>query len=219
MQNTIYASFSDPSDAEKAAGALLDHGIKAEDLSVVSNQGTYVAETHTYRQLNADPADVMITADGAVPLVTSTNYVEDDGDYTEDAAKHGLSTTTAADAGAGAVKGVGWGLGVGAVAALAALFLPGIGFVLGGGALAIALGGLAATTGAGAAAGAITGYLKDQGVEHYIAETYTASVSGGGALLAINVPSGNCGADEALEVLTKYGATNMNTYDARVKVA
>jgi len=35
MGNTIYASFIDASLAEKAAGALLDHGVRAEDISVV----------------------------------------------------------------------------------------------------------------------------------------------------------------------------------------
>lgn len=303
MGNTIYASFANPGDAEKAAGALLDHGVKSEDLSVVSNQGTYTPDatttavgseynTTTYNRTDPDN-DVKNAADAgagwvgaagnkiaemgdktaaaaagvfgqdetqakydvaadtrnvearidheeakgqfndaidndraystATPNniadtttpVTHGTYVETDADNTEDAAKHGISTTTPEDAGAGAVKGAGWGLGIGAVAALAALFIPGVGFIVGGGALAAALGGVAAATGAGAAAGAVTGYLKDQGVEHHVAESYASSIEGGGALLAINVPSGNCSREEAMEVLTKYGANNVNAYDAR----
>lgn len=35
MGNTIYASFADASLAEKAAGALLDYGVRSEDLSVI----------------------------------------------------------------------------------------------------------------------------------------------------------------------------------------
>src|SRR5205085_1717329 len=35
MSNTLYATFSSPEAAEKAAGALLDHGVQPEDLSVV----------------------------------------------------------------------------------------------------------------------------------------------------------------------------------------
>ena len=35
MGNTIYAAFADPSQAEKATGALLDHGVRPEDISVV----------------------------------------------------------------------------------------------------------------------------------------------------------------------------------------
>ncbi|MEZ0324352.1 MAG: hypothetical protein ACAH95_00455 [Fimbriimonas sp.] len=146
---------------------------------------------------------------------TTSTSSTDNSDSTENAAKHGISTTTAADAGAGAIKGAGWGLGIGAVAALASLMIPGVGIVLGGGALAAALGGVAAATGAGAAAGAVTGYLKDQGVEAHVAETYEQTVQGGGAILAVNAPSGNCSREEIMETLTKYGAANLNAYEAR----
>ncbi len=145
----------------------------------------------------------------------SRNSTSDSADATESAAKHGISTTTGADAGAGAVKGAGWGLGIGAVAALAALFIPGVGLVVGGGALAAALGGVAAATGAGAAAGAVTGYLKDQGVEAHVAEDYDRTIQGGGAILAVNAPSGDCSREEIMETLTKYGAMNLNAYEAR----
>lgn len=200
MGNTVYASFANPADAEKASGALLDHGVLPEHLSVVAS--------HT-----AEVADV--DNDGRV----NTTVVTEDADKNENAAKHGISTTTAEDAGAGAVKGAGWGLGVGALAALAALFLPGIGLVVGGGALALALGGAAAATGAGAAAGALTGYLKDQGVEHNSAEAYGSTVAAGGAVLAVTLPSGNCLREEGMAILNKYGATNINEYAMPVQSA
>ena len=38
MKNTIYASFSDPKLAHKAAGALLDRGLREEDLSLIAGQ-------------------------------------------------------------------------------------------------------------------------------------------------------------------------------------
>jgi hypothetical protein len=281
MGNTIYASFADPSDAEKASGALLDHGVLSEDLSIVTSRAKYdVEETAVSPEYNttrfertddptvvrtdnpnydrydndndlknmadagagwtgaagnkvaemgdravagaakifgqdasaaeydaaadarnaeahadnvgakgemADAVDAdstyasrpAYTTDPNSPDYRSRTYVADDSTNTEDAAKHGISVTTPEDAGAGAVKGAGWGLGIGAVAALASLFIPGVGLVVGGGALAAALGGLAAATGAGAAAGAVTGYLKDQGVEHHVAETYDTTVAGG----------------------------------------
>jgi hypothetical protein len=31
----------------------------------------------------------------------------------------------------------------------------------------------------------------------------------------VTVPSGSCGREEAIEVLDKYGASNINAYDAR----
>lgn len=39
MAETLYASFTDPSRAEKATGALLDYGLKNEDISLISSSG------------------------------------------------------------------------------------------------------------------------------------------------------------------------------------
>lgn len=128
------------------------------------------------------------------------------------AAKQGISTTTPEDAGEGAVKGTGIGLGVGILASLAALMVPGVGLVLGGGALAAALGATALTAGAGAIAGGATGYLKDQGVPHEAAERYHGTVAGGGAVLSINVPSGDVDQATAESVLSKYGAADVSAY-------
>ena len=36
MKNTIYASFMDPKLAQKAANALSGHGLRSEDLSIIS---------------------------------------------------------------------------------------------------------------------------------------------------------------------------------------
>lgn len=130
----------------------------------------------------------------------------------DDVAKAGITTTTPADAGAGAIKGTGIGLGVGALAALAALFVPGVGLVVGGGALAAALGGIAASAGAGAAAGAVTGYLKDQGMDEHIAGRYGEAISGGGALIALTVPSGEVNEYDARQILSKYGAQNVEAH-------
>jgi hypothetical protein len=160
---------------------------------------------------NNASTDSTYVRDG-VRSTTTVRRSDDDTDDTDLAAKHGISTTTAADAGAGAVKGAGIGLGVGALAALAALMVPGFGLVVGGGALAAALGGVAATAGAGAAAGAVTGYLKDQGMEDHVVTDYSDAVTSGGALLAVHLPSGDVDEATARTVLDKYGATNVNTY-------
>ncbi|HEY0866303.1 MAG TPA: hypothetical protein VGE01_02935 [Fimbriimonas sp.] len=338
MANTIYAAFNDASLAEKAAGALLDHGVRSEDISVVRGQTegmatidtTHPSGTTVYGRTDGDN-DLKNAGDAAVGGVqsgvervqewgdraaggvadalgqegtaaryraaadrqdlkaderaaaagremsdavdmdsTSTAHTidnpggfsggralgeiaeedarvsnenvgygttadrldrvndpdyqahvrdRDDADHTEDQAKHGISTTTGADAGAGAIKGTAVGIGVGALAALASLFVPGVGLVLGGGALAAALGGVAASAGAGAAAGAVTGYLKDQGVDEHIASDYDAAVRNGGALLAVNAPSGDCDEMRIREILDKYGATNVNAYTGRGYVA
>lgn len=274
MANTLYASFVDAALAEKAAGALLDHGVRAEDLSLIQNEryssgntmvehregemtgattdspgvmgtGTYTANSETYTESGYSGADAdtldrpTMSNTGPYGTTAETGYVDaydtdatdrgegmyreskdddDDDDENRDpasfekSAKHGISTTTGADAGSGAVKGGAIGLGVGAIAAIASLLVPGIGLITGAGALATAIGGLVATTAGGAAVGAVTGYLKDQGVEEHVAQQYGEAVEKGGAILAIHVPSGDVDEPKARQLLEKYGASNVNTY-------
>lgn len=294
MANTLYAAFADTAMAEKAAGALLDHGVRAEDLSLVQHESRYntpttvsedtgvspgyegemtgattdspgIMGTGVYNrptnevgmsQSNMDMSTPMDTRE-VTPGMTSAEYegvdtsvtdeefqlqrndseydrenayakstesaagYDDNTDRDEDAndaytsekaAKQGISTTTGADAGHAAVTGGAVGLGVGAIAAVASLLIPGFGLIVGGGALATAIGGMVATTGAGAVVGAVTGYLKDQGVEEHVAQQYTNTISGGGAILAVNVPSDDVDEAKAREILEKYGASNINTY-------
>ncbi len=165
--------------AEKAAGALLDHGVKSEHISIVMPEG--------FTSRRADDGE--------------------GGEHIEDVASTGVTTTTAADAAAGSVKGAGFGLAAGALAALAAVFLPGVGIVLGGGALAIALGGAAGATAAGAIAGAMTGYLKDQGVPSESIEQYNAVLQSGGALVTVSPTDEAIAALDIEAILTKYGGS------------
>ena len=194
----LYASFADAIQAEKAAGALLDYGVLQEDVSLVAHD--------EYGKTRASNV-----GEGRVRVYNNDSAAEPKSD-TENSAKHGISTTTGADAGAGAIKGTGVGLGVGVLASIAALAVPGIGTVLGAGLLASALGATALTAGAGAIAGGVTGYLKDQGVPSDAAQHYHNAVEQGGAFLSINVPSGKVDAATAQEVLGKYGAGNVNSY-------
>ena len=219
----LYASFADASLAEKAAGALLDYGVRQEDLSLVAHddygktrQTTYGAETAVGTTYGTEMAG---GAYSAVPITASgdMNPMDQGGpdsaaNNTDLSAKHGLSTTTPEDAGEGAVKGTGIGLGVGILASLAALAIPGVGLVIGGGALASALGATALTAGAGAIAGGATGYLKEQGVPGEVAERYHGAVQGGGAMLSVKLPSGDVDQAMAQGVLTKYGASDMSAY-------
>jgi hypothetical protein len=202
MTNTIYASFPDVWTAERAAGALIDHGIRAQDISFIANE--------SYSDANRSvvtPSDTAVVYNDAtdVAAIKETNEAES-------AAKHGISTTTAADVAAGAAKGVGVGAGVGVLAAVASLFVPGIGWVLGGGALAAALIGAAATTAAGAAAGGMYGYLRDQGLPDAAITSYTSTLMEGGAIMAVNCPSNDIDQGTIQGILAKYEATNVNHY-------
>jgi hypothetical protein len=258
----LYASFADAAMAEKAAGALLDYGVRQEDISLVANDqygktresytdpayvpgaatGAFGAEGASagYGTAIGEPALGTLGTGAGLGAVQSMegrsigvynnpasgagtagdlNPMDQGGPDSyaaqgdvETTAKHGISTTTPEDAGEGAVKGTGIGLGVGIIASLAALAIPGVGLVLGGGALAAALGATALTAGAGAIAGGATGYLKDQGVPADVAERYHGTVTGGGAVLSLNVPSGKVDVTEAQTILSKYGAADLNSY-------
>lgn len=126
----------------------------------------------------------------------------------EDVAKHGLTATTGADAAYGAAKGLTFGAGLGILGALAALTIPGLGLVIGAGALATAVGGAAA---AGAAAGGLVGYLKDQGMGEEVAAQYHARIATGGAILALQLPSGDLDEKVAESLLVKYEAAGVFT--------
>ena len=187
MTPTLYASFTDMTDAEKAIGALLDHGMKPKDISLVAH------ESHSGRLESYSTGE-------------NLNLKE-----LEVHAKTGITTTTGADAESGALTGAGVGLGVGVAAALASVFLPGFGIILGGGALSIALAGAAATAGAGAVAGGAMGFLKDQGVPEHAATTYDTTIQGGGAVMAIGM-QGTLTRGEIENILMKYNGQNIGEY-------
>ena len=211
--NTIYASFRDPELAEKAAGALLDFGMDANDISLLHHQAVGARRVGSTYGVDdyVEPTGVPSVQGSAE--VNERNFKDiEDCDKADLDAKSGISTTTPADAGVGAAKGAAVGLGVGAIAALASLMIPGIGLVVGGGALAIALAGAAGATGAGAVAGAVTGYLKDQGVEEHIATEFANTVQSGGTMFAVQVPSGKVDEAQARSILDKYGAENVHSY-------
>ncbi|HEY3331220.1 MAG TPA: hypothetical protein VGK19_14420 [Capsulimonadaceae bacterium] len=255
MSQTVYASFADTAQAERAAGALLDYGVRNEDLSLVANEGASKhAEAGNYdtpsgstvaeagwrggqvggagavldRPVSSGtagdftaPASTSLTDTDNDGLYRSTNSglvdTDNDGKYAkprdiEDAAKTGISTTTPADAAAGAAKGAGIGLGLGVLAGIAALMVPGVGLVVGSGALAAAIGGAAGATAAGAVAGGVTGYFKDQGIPDDTAKTYNDVITSGGAVLAVTLPSNKVDVATATNVLQKYNAANISNF-------
>ena len=128
--------------------------------------------------------------------------------HEEDVAKHGVTTTTGADAAYGAAKGLTFGAGLGILGAIAALLIPGVGVVVGAGALATAIAGTAA---AGAATGGLVGYLKDQGMGADVAARYHARIEAGGAILALALPTGDLDERIAESLLTKYHAEGVFT--------
>ena len=206
MNRTVYATFADASLAVKAVGALLDHGARNEDISVISREPISAENRDTWEARTADDGP-------AVSHTTSIDHTTGQGDKVEETAKQGISTTTAADAMAGAAKGAGIGAGVGVAAALASIFIPGFGLVAGGGPLAIALAGAAGATAAGAVAGSVHGYLKDQGVPEESAMDYDRAYKSGWALVTVHVPSGEVDLATATDILSKYHGSSVDTFD------
>lgn len=176
MNTAIYASFTEPQMAERAAGALLDHGVDAKSIDVIFPEG--------YRPINEEG--------------------ETESEHIHDVAERGITTTTLGDAASGAATGAGVGFATGALAALTAVFVPGVGLVLGGGALAAAIAGTAGATAAGAIAGGVTGFLKDQGVPEMAVAEYSNTLRVGGAMLIVSPGPDECPFEEIEAVLLKY---------------
>ena len=183
MTETLFASFVNINDAERAMGALLDHGVKPKDISLVAH------ESHA----------------GLVESYSASKDLE--LKELKDHAEKGITTTTASDAESGAITGATLGIGFGVVAALASIFIPGFGLILGGGALSIALSGTAGATGVGAIAGGVTGYLKDQGVSEPHLASYETAFQGGGAIMGVDM-DGTMDRADFERILNKYNASN-----------
>jgi hypothetical protein len=190
MRTNIYASFNDTKMARDAVGALLDHGVQKEDVSLV---------LPVHEDANMD---------------SETDRAEE----TVESAETGITTTTSDDAAVGATKGAFLGLGIGSIAALASILVPGVGLVVGGGALATALLGAGATAVAGAAAGGVTGYLKDQGVPEDEAQRFSNVYEQGGAIVNVTAPSGNIDGATIEAILAKYGVADAEIWKTDLSV-
>lgn len=183
----VQAMFRSPDVASDAIGALLDAGAFASDISVLLK-------------------DIPPNWQG---YITSAHVLEH--------AKSGITVTTPHDAAVGAIKGAGYGLGIGALAAIASITIPGVGFILGGGLLGTALAATAATGVAGALAGGVVGYLKDQGVDEDMVQVIESDLNLGGALVTIIAPSGDVDRQTAEGILSKYTEQGLRLMHSEVQ--
>lgn len=221
---TIYALFQDVADAERAIGALQDHGVAAANIGVATRRTaeeeeagrvrtgfTRLTDDQTLRQ--GEPEVAYEAQPGTLPpaAIASTAAPITSVDTTQNVdavGKAGLTTTTPQDAAAGAAVGTGVGLVAGLLAAAAALTIPGFGLVLGGGVLAAAFGATVATTAAGAAVGGVTGYLRDMGMPEHAAVNVNDRLREGDYLLTANVEPTRY--DEIKQLLVKYNAVGVD---------
>lgn len=181
MAVTVTGLFASRDDAERAAAALMDHGVDRDELSLVTR-----GEEPTGR---------------------------DDG--TPSTAPHdAITTTTAEDAGAGAVAGAGVGAAVGLLAGAASLFVPGFGIVLAAGPVAWALGGAVGTAAAGAAAGGVLGGLRDMGADDQAVTDYEDAIREGSTFLSAR--SDELSAADMRPILLKYNVTSLRDYPGTI---
>lgn len=217
---TIYALFQNVSDAERAIGALRDHGVPDTSIGIASRRAAEQDETERirggYTRLTEDETTSAATyalAPGTAPAAAIADTVTprsavDTAENVSTVGKMGLTTTTPQDAAAGAAIGSGVGLVAGLLAAAAAVMIPGVGLVLGGGILAGAFGVAAATTAAGAAVGGVTGYLRDMGMPEQAAANVSDRLREGDYLLTISIDPVRY--DEIKQLLLKYNAAGVD---------
>lgn len=220
----IFALFQDVLDAERAIGALEDHGIPREAIGVASRrpaeqpeagrvQDSYVRLSDQEGAAEGEPQAAYVPAPGALPpaalaqTVTPESRVDTPANV-EAVGKDGITTTTPQDAAVGASYGGAVGLVGGLLLAAAAITIPGFGLILGGGALAAAFGAAVGTTAAGAVAGGVVGYLRDMGMPEQAAASFADRIHEGDYLLTVNADSDRY--DELKQLLLKYNAAGVD---------
>lgn len=110
-----------------------------------------------------------------------------------------------AEVATGAAKGAALGGATGLLAGLAAFAIPGIGPVVGAGALLALFGG------GGAVVGTLTGAFSTENVSNQVVERYGMALREGQALISVSAPDADA-ARRAEEVLANAGASNINSY-------
>ncbi len=176
---------------------VVEHG----SMRITTPEGTVITAPSGTPSLPADTPEEVVLNDSHAHIVDMHRGRPTSAD--------GLSTTTAGDAGKGALEGTGIGLGVGILLGLATIAIPGVGFVAGSGAL---VAGLAAATGAaGGVTGLVYGYLVDLGVSPDHARHLTGHLDTGGPILAVAL-AGPLAEAEVMDLLNKYGATSVQAF-------
>ncbi|MBV9849350.1 MAG: hypothetical protein JO250_06655 [Armatimonadetes bacterium] len=220
----VYALFQDVADAERAIGALEDHGVPRANVGVAARRPAEGDEAARVREgftrvtdrqderlgqpvAAYEPQPGTLPPPALAPTAAPASSV-DTPQNVEAVGKEGLTTTTPQDAAAGAAVGTGVGLVTGLLAAAAALTIPGLGLVLAGGALAAAAGAAVGTTVAGAAVGGVVGYLRDMGMPEQAASRYADRIAEGDYLVTALIDSAQY--DDVKRLLLKYNAAGVD---------
>jgi hypothetical protein len=209
MNNILHATFDTAEDGIQAVESLLHHSVRAEDINLILPQSQTAGAEPTANP-HASPSDsetrIALDTDAPYPppLPPQTRkhnpriYREEDFmapgalGYTYDTLGAVIPDPIPSDKPAPPVdsssealldtkEGVGLGLGLGL---LAAMCVPGIGLIVGSGAIVAGL--MAAGTVFGGIAGDLYGYLIDRGVAHGIARVLSHHHEAGGTILSVS---------------------------------
>lgn len=210
----VYGIVGSRSQAESIIQALVDAGVKQQDISFLTAQNeefrefrtTGTIETNrnwrTEERLTDYPA-------GTTPeqrhQMTNANFTKEKGTN----AQGGLGTEKHTKAPEGATTGatagglIGGTLGL--LAGIGALAIPGMGPFIAAGPIMGALSGL----GAGGALGGLIGALVGAGMPEYEAKRYENRLKEGGILLSIRANSDNL-AKQIKNIMQQHGAEDVS---------
>jgi len=215
--STLYATFDRAADAEKAAGALIDHGALRHDLTITSEHSS-IARPHDGESKTAAesgenegwPEKGPAAAAAEQQIVDQSDSQASEhyrrADNAENSAKVGISLTTPADVVTGAIRGGAVGLCLGILGSILWI-VPWHMWIAANvpNAIMTALLGL----GAGAIVGGVIGLLLDQGVSNSRVSPRPAAQPGRSVLLAVDVSSGSLQIRAARRLVSKYHATRI----------
>jgi hypothetical protein len=214
VMSIFYATFQNAIDAERAAGALIDHGVGPNDLTITSkpisevhsNQPTYEDSVQSAENEGWPVRSNSVIASELRKIDQSDTeagerYLE--ADKAERSAKFGISITTLGDAIVGALRGGFIGAFVGIVIAFytATHYPVPMGHFVLDGAIGLAIG---------TAVGAGVGMLTDQGAEVQVGRTYKGKGGARPVLLVVDTSSVHFADGEAQRLISKYRASSID---------
>ena len=143
---------------------------------------------------------------------SGASFSRQEGHDVMEATHHSFfNTTRPGDAGLGTGEVLGEDMTVVEEDELRSMIVPGVGLVLGGGALATNLIGVGiATERGGSPAESMSQYLIDEGVALDQARGLSEDFEGRGAILSISVPPGTVDGEAVMRVLESTGARNVH---------
>jgi hypothetical protein len=193
-----YALFSSSEAARRAVQALRDLHVRDEAISVVD--GTTVDTFHEGDGGRASPSiDPVHDGRGAAPSTdplhaAPTSGQLEGGRAPDSEQRHEANKTQVAAA----------GLGVAALGSV--FFLPGLGIVLGAGALAAALAGVVTkNSGAAESSRDLANYLRTQNLSDDSIDLIASQLDSGGSLLQIDTVTAELPETQILQVVSDHG--------------